>query len=217
MPFSYQRIRTCPSLLASVAVHALALSGLATAHSPPQFALDAAESSVEISWVEEQVREVPPPPAPPLEESVLTQERAEEFFVPASDEISPAEEERKDPVVPVEESVSSEEDIRSMPTPPERGVEQECRPDYLRNPPPAYPRLALEHGWQGLVLLRAQVRADGTAGDVVVETSSGYPVLDRAALRSVCKWRFLPARLGDVPFSSTVQVPVRFRIVEASR
>lgn len=85
-------------------------------------------------------------------------------------------------------------------------------PAYLRNPPPAYPRVAREHGWEGTTLLQVEVLDDGSGGKVEVLRSSGYEVLDEAAVTTVRHWKFLPARSGDTPIRSLVEIPIRFRL-----
>jgi protein TonB len=83
---------------------------------------------------------------------------------------------------------------------------------YLNNPAPHYPSVSRRLGEQGLVLLRVQVTADGTAGSVELQTGSGSSRLDEAALEAVKKWQFVPAKRGDQPVSASVVVPVRFSI-----
>ena len=83
---------------------------------------------------------------------------------------------------------------------------------YLNNPAPNYPSISRRLGEQGLVLLQVQVTADGTAGSVELQTGSGSTRLDQAALESVKKWRFTPAKRGEQPVSASVVVPVRFSI-----
>ncbi|RMF89760.1 MAG: TonB family protein [Nitrospinota bacterium] len=80
------------------------------------------------------------------------------------------------------------------------------------NPPPSYPRKARRFGWEGTVLLIIEVRPDGRSGKITVKKSSGYPLLDRAAIRTVRKWRFTPARRQGTPVSATVELPVVFRL-----
>ena len=84
-------------------------------------------------------------------------------------------------------------------------------PVYAYNPEPDYPRLAKERHWEGEVLLRVRVGANGAVLAVDIERSSGYPVLDRAAHMSVERWRFQPARRGAVAVESTVLVPIPFK------
>lgn len=80
-----------------------------------------------------------------------------------------------------------------------------------QNPDPVYPGVAKRRGWQGEVLLRVEVGADGRSREVEVLSSSGYPVLDKSALKTIRdEWRFEPARRNDVPVLGYATVPVRF-------
>jgi protein TonB len=85
-------------------------------------------------------------------------------------------------------------------------------PAYLRNPKPPYPRVAREHGWEGTTLLQVEVLDDGRGRNVEILKSSGHEILDEAAAKTVRHWRFLPARSGNTPIRSTVEIPIRFRI-----
>ena len=69
---------------------------------------------------------------------------------------------------------------------------------------------------EGVVLLDVLVAPDGSAADVRVRRSSGFPLLDESALTTVRqRWRFIPARRGDTPVESRVTVPIRFRLADA--
>ncbi|MBI3391622.1 MAG: TonB family protein [Nitrospirae bacterium] len=48
-----------------------------------------------------------------------------------------------------------------------------------------YPRLARHEGWQGNLYIRFTIRRDGRLGPVTLLRSSGYPVLDDAALAAL--------------------------------
>ena len=85
-----------------------------------------------------------------------------------------------------------------------------AEPDYLRNPPPVYPREARRAGEEGTVLLTAQVTSAGEVEDVVVKRSSSFGRLDQAALKSVRRWRFKPKQIAGISVSSTVDVPITF-------
>lgn len=80
------------------------------------------------------------------------------------------------------------------------------------NPIPRYPRIARKNGWQGRVLLAVSVGRDGRATSVRVRRSSGHAVLDRAALSTVRRWRFTPARRGAVTVAGMAVVPITFRL-----
>jgi periplasmic protein TonB len=94
----------------------------------------------------------------------------------------------------------------------EHAAIRESVPLYDRNPPPVYPRVARRRNYQGTVLLDVRVSADGTVAEAKVAKSSGYSVLDRSALKSVRHWLFEPARRGNRPIETWVQVPVRFEL-----
>lgn len=82
----------------------------------------------------------------------------------------------------------------------------------LNNPKPPYPLAARRHGAQGRVILSVQVSASGASHTVLLKRSSGHAVLDDAALQTVRRWRFVPARRGDTPVESWVDVPIIFRL-----
>lgn len=88
------------------------------------------------------------------------------------------------------------------------------RANYLDAMRPPYPRRAREMGWEGTVVLRVEVKPDGTVGDIAVRQRSGYAVLDEAALTAVKQWRFAPPTDGAFTFSAVVDVPVRFDLKE---
>jgi protein TonB len=83
---------------------------------------------------------------------------------------------------------------------------------YLSNPKPDYPEEAKRLHEEGVVLLDVLVDANGRAGEVSVSSSSGFAVLDNAAVQAVRRWIFEPARTGGVAVSSRVKVPVRFSL-----
>lgn len=83
---------------------------------------------------------------------------------------------------------------------------------YLRNPPPTYPGVAQQRGWQGTVLLKVHVLASGRPDHVGLASSSGHDSLDDAALEAVTNWRFAPARRGDQAIDGWVQVPIEFKL-----
>lgn len=83
---------------------------------------------------------------------------------------------------------------------------------YLNNPPPEYPATARRRGQEGRVVVRAEVLADGRCARVELKQGSGHAQLDQAALEAVRKWRFIPARQGDVAVSAWVDVPIAFKL-----
>ena len=93
-----------------------------------------------------------------------------------------------------------------------KGVRTRAR--YLESMRPPYPKRAREMGWEGTVVLRVEVKPDGTVGAVSVHRTSGYLTLDEAALIAVKRWRFAPPTDGAFSFATVVDVPVRFDLKE---
>lgn len=83
---------------------------------------------------------------------------------------------------------------------------------YLNNPAPAYPLISRRQGESGKVLLLVQVTPHGTAAQVEIKQSCGFPRLDEAALEAVRKWHFVPARQGEVAVAASVVVPLSFKL-----
>jgi protein TonB len=76
-----------------------------------------------------------------------------------------------------------------------------------------YPVLARRKGWQGIVKLQVHIESDGRISRLHVEQTSGYPVLDQAALQSL--------QLASVPDAEQwlqgqamdIIIPVEYRLV----
>jgi periplasmic protein TonB len=93
------------------------------------------------------------------------------------------------------------------------GSDALARPAYGSNPKPPYPLAARRLGVEGVVTLDVLVRPDGSPAEVRVRSSSGSPLLDDSAVETVrARWRFVPARRGNVPVESRVSFPIRFKL-----
>jgi|SRR5450432_69014 len=95
------------------------------------------------------------------------------------------------------------------------GTVPTATPRYRTNPAPEYPIPSRRRREEGIVLLDVAVDATGKPSNISLDRSSGYPLLDRAALDAVRRWTFEPARAGGVPMFSRVVVPVRFSLSES--
>ena len=82
----------------------------------------------------------------------------------------------------------------------------------LDNPAPRYPFLARRAREEGVVTLRVLVTPQGRAKTLSVEHSSGSSRLDDEALKTVRRWKFLPARQAGNPVEAWVLVPVTFSL-----
>ena len=85
-------------------------------------------------------------------------------------------------------------------------------PDYKINKKPIYPRAARIKGYQGTVYLKITLNSEGRVIDSKVERSSGYSILDRAALKASYKWYFKPAYINNNAVSTIILVPVKFKL-----
>jgi protein TonB len=66
---------------------------------------------------------------------------------------------------------------------------------------------------EGLVRLTVRLDARGQVTAIALRQSSGFRLLDDAAVEAVRAWRFDPARVGDAAVESEIDVPVRFQLV----
>jgi protein TonB len=106
----------------------------------------------------------------------------------------------------------------SSPKPGEEAITLQAQPDvaakpnYLKNPEPVYPELSRRRHEEGLVLVAVKVTAQGRAARVEIKKSSGFSLLDDAAVEAVREWEFQPARIGSLALESQIEVPVRFEL-----
>ncbi|MDR2820800.1 MAG: energy transducer TonB [Desulfovibrio sp.] len=98
---------------------------------------------------------------------------------------------------------------------PESESGPESGPEVLTpyaNEKPTYPELARRRGQEGLVQLLAHVDDRGTLTELAVKKSSGYSLLDEAAMKAVRKWRFRPGISNGRPVRGILLIPVEFRL-----
>jgi len=186
----FNRIDFFPSALLASALFHIGVFGLsAISPTPVQYPVHDALNSIDVVLVEE----VPPP----------KEEIIQKIVEPVEEEIeAPVEEPVKEEKVEIEESRES------------LGAVSEATPLEFVNLAPEYPALARRRGWEGLVVLQVRVEKDGTPSAVVILESSGHNILDRAAQEAIQRWRFKPAQSGLLTFASTVNIPVRFQLIE---
>ncbi len=77
---------------------------------------------------------------------------------------------------------------------------------------PRYPWLSRKRGEHGTVVLSVEVRADGTCGRVKLVRSSGHTRLDHAALKSLKRAKFMPAKRLGRPVSQTRNFEFDFKL-----
>jgi len=101
-----------------------------------------------------------------------------------------------------------------MAHPPGMGKIGRTKVGIVHTPPLVYPRIAKKEGLEGLVHLRVTVHPDGSPGDIFIRKSSGHTVLDISAIKLVKSWRFRPARDGNIPIKSIVDIPIHYDLKE---
>lgn len=141
---------------------------------------------------EELVRISDEKESPPSEEKAALEE-LEESEVKTSNEVDFPEDSQGDAVANMQ-------------------ITREAVPLYKVNPPPKYPRVAKRRGYQGTVVLSVFVSEDGRVENLWVYTSSGYRLLDNAAIKAVKKWTFEPGIRGNKKVEMSVNIPVRFEL-----
>ncbi len=215
------------SLAAAIVCHALLLFGFKLeAPARPLPASDDA-SAVDVSLV-------PAPPEPPPVEATPAPEIIPPPEPPAP---APTPDESMPPAPAATPAPAIAPEPRSLPRPPAHPHPANTAPKpaasrgsvnrgsvasgavgmaarYRSNPKPDYPPEAKRLRQQGVVLLKVEVGADGRAGGVSLERSSGFPLLDQAAIQAVKRWTFEPATVAGLPAASAVDVPIRFSLSE---
>jgi len=83
-------------------------------------------------------------------------------------------------------------------------------PLYRENTPPIYPAIAKLRGYEGVVLVNAEILPDGRVGSMAISKSSGYTILDKSAMEAVKLWKFEPAKKAGKPFAVRVKLPIKF-------
>jgi len=221
------------SFVAAVLLHALVLFGFRMETPAHPLAMSDEESStVDVSLVETAPE--PPAAAPTPPEPAPTPEPAEPQPTPDMPTPPPAPEAMPPPdstpaPEPPKPAPHRQEQRHSKPSTPHSAAGAAAalagaashggaigplssHAHYLSNPKPEYPEAARQQRQQGVVEVNVLVGADGRASEVSVSRSSGFTLLDQAAVQAVRRWIFEPARAGGLPVSSRVEVPVRFSL-----
>ncbi len=86
---------------------------------------------------------------------------------------------------------------------------------YREKPQPDYPQASRQRGEEGRVLITVEILENGSAGKLILKRSSGYPLLDQAALKAVRKSKFNPAVRNNVRIRSWGDVPIRFKLEDS--
>jgi periplasmic protein TonB len=225
-PFATISARDC-LLLATVSVVLHASAWLWWSHPLSQVAPPIPPKVVEILLVPSPVPVIEPAPPvaakpvitpspkpPPLPKAKVEQKtRPKLTLKPRPQPIRPAPTPLPAPQ-PVVESPVLEAIEPAAPAPPPMAtlVPASTKATSRGNPKPDYPGIARDRGWEGKVLLAVEVLANGRSGTMSIATSSGHPILDDAAMQAVRRWLFEPARRGDTPVVTTLNLSIVFKL-----
>lgn len=193
-------------MAAGLHLSVLFFSGFAV--QPVQYGIEQQSGGIEISLTaalpsQEQEQEVP-------EQKAVQLASAEESDMRLSDLIQPEKSKKEDAVSGDGSSPEPGKDATTFYS--QAGAVTPVRVSHFRNHPPKYPKQAVELGQEGLVLLHVQVGENGHSGGVEIKESSGFPLLDEAAIRAVSDWKFDPAKIGLIAVRGDVDIPIRFSI-----
>lgn len=147
-----------------------------------------------------------PPQAAPGPPRTSEPAKAAQLIASPKEESTHADENR---MLPEESSLSERQNVSQAPDGEARKqriqiVMQQVLSEHFR-----YPLLAQRRGWQGEVILAFRLEVDGRILNARIAQSSGYGVLDRAALRALDKVGRLQHN-GHHAF--TLEVPVIYRL-----
>lgn len=160
----------------------------------------------DIIELEEEEEDVEPPPPPP------------EFEPPPPEFVPPPEISIDLPAETSATAITAVTDKRAPPPPPPAPKVEKVvtlpRADPRRaNSQPDYPSASRRLGEEGSVTLLLLVKEDGKVAEVKVETSSGFPRLDEAAVKEALRrWKFQPGTEDGKPKTMWHRVKVTFKL-----
>ena len=166
--------------------------------------LDRLPPLIKAEIIEEIVKDEEPPPPPPTVETPPP-------YVPPPDIVIDLPTTTKGPTT----ALVVTDKPRPVAPPPSPVVKKapEIDPRYKRRFQPDYPPTSRRLGEEGSVVVQVWVGPDGTVSDGKIQTSSGFPRLDEAALKHALRaWRFTPGTEDGKPVSVWHSVKVTFRI-----
>ncbi len=163
--------------------------------------------------------EPPPPDLPPPE------------FPIAKIDIPPPEEPPPPVILPLEKKPEQPKPVQRKPPAPVPQAPVDSQPQqaapavpaaprtvadsqlgYLVKPNPLYPARSRKAGEKGTVMVKVFVDGAGRPSQVLVQTSSGYPLLDEAALSAVRAAQFRPFVEGGFAKPIWVLAPITFNL-----
>jgi protein TonB len=143
----------------------------------------------------------PPPPQPEAKPVVIPPPQ------PKIETPPPKPEEKPQPPPPPKPEMTIPE-----PKPPTEEYVPVTQPTYAEQATHVYPPEAARRHQQGTVILILYINGSGTLDKIEIVKSSGYPLLDEAAIREMKLSKFQPAMDGAIPIRSRAQASVTYRL-----
>ncbi|MGE0386428.1 MAG: energy transducer TonB [Gammaproteobacteria bacterium] len=156
-----------------------------------------------IEEVIEDKKNEPPPPPPQIVDIPL------DYTPPPAMEVAQE--------APITESKPIQESAPPPPPPPPREPKIELPKANPKRPntQPPYPPTARRMGQEGSVVLALLVGADGKVIEAKVDSSSGFPALDDAAVKEASRrWKFIPGTKDGAPAAMWHKVKVTFKLTD---
>lgn len=95
---------------------------------------------------------------------------------------------------------------------PPRWIAKGQQPKIIYRVQPEYPTVALLPRIQGEVVLEAVINIKGTVESLRI-VKSLHPILDKAAMKALDKWRFEPGKVDGRPVKAYFLLTIHFKIV----
>jgi protein TonB len=155
--------------------------------------------------------EIPPPVVPPpkVEIPPPKTEPKEEPIPPASKPEMVIPEPKPEPPPPPPKPVAPPV---IPPTPPPEEYVQVAEPKYAARAEPIYPTEARRRHQEGIVRLELFINESGALDKIEIVKSSGFPLLDAAAIKAMRLSQFDPATNGAIKIRSRAEATVTFRL-----
>ncbi len=98
------------------------------------------------------------------------------------------------------------------PKPPTEEYVPVTQPNFAVQAQHVYPPEAARRHQQGTVVLMLYINGSGTLDKIEIVKSSGFPLLDSAAIKEMKQSKFQPAMDGAIPIRSRAQASVTYRL-----
>ena len=146
--------------------------------------------------------DIPPPEEPPPPVILPLEKKPEQ----------PKPVQRKPPALVPQAPVDSQPQQAAPAVPAAPRTVADSQLGYLVKPNPLYPARSRKAGEKGTVMVKVFVDGAGRPSQVLVQTSSGYPLLDEAALSAVRAAQFRPFVEGGFAKPIWVLAPITFNL-----